>query len=120
MQEIPAKQWNVFVRDNNPLLRHEFLSAMEKHQCVGEKFGWRPLHITCYENDELQAAMPLYVKYNSYGEFVFVVENNYSGQLYDLIHSQTKPKNQIQKIVNYSSMAFRPLEISSQIEEAVI
>jgi 2-oxoglutarate ferredoxin oxidoreductase subunit alpha len=52
-------------------------------------------------------------------EFVFVVENNYSGQLFDLIHSQVKPEAKIQKILNYSSVAFRPADISSQIKRAV-
>lgn len=52
-------------------------------------------------------------------ESVFVVENNYTGQLHDLIHCQVKPKTRIQKILNYSSVAFRPIDISSQIREAV-
>ena len=69
--EITADAWNALVRDNNPFVRHEFLSAIEKHGCVGEKFGWLPRHIGVYEDDLLIAAMPLYEKYNSYGEFVF-------------------------------------------------
>ena len=69
--EIPADQWNDLVKDNNPLVRHEFLHAMEKHDCVGEKFGWLPCHIGVYQQQGLVAAMPLYAKYNSYGEFVF-------------------------------------------------
>jgi len=52
-------------------------------------------------------------------EFVFVVENNYSGQLHNLIQSQVKPEARMQKILNYSSVAFRPVEISSQIKRAV-
>ncbi len=52
-------------------------------------------------------------------EFVFIVENNYSGQLHDLIHSQVKPEAKMQKILNYSSVAFRPIDISSQIKKAV-
>lgn len=58
--------------DNHPFLRHEFLHAMEVHHCVGEKFGWLPRHIGVYDDHgELLGAMPLYEKYNSYGEFVF-------------------------------------------------
>jgi len=68
---IPASQWNALVKDNNPLLKHEFLYAMELHECVGEKFGWEPCHIAIYDNAQLVAAMPLYFKYNNYGEFVF-------------------------------------------------
>ncbi len=71
IEEIPADQWNRLVKDNHPFLRHEFLHAMEKHGCVGEKFGWLPRHIAIYEEGSLLAAMPLYEKHNSYGEFVF-------------------------------------------------
>ena len=69
--QIEPQQWNSLVQDNNPFLRHEFLSALETHACVGEHFGWLPRHIAVYQDDELVAAMPLYEKYNSYGEFVF-------------------------------------------------
>lgn len=70
--EIPSQQWNQLVRDKHPFIRHEFLHAMELHHCVGEKFGWLPRHIALYsDSDELLGAMPLYEKYNSYGEFVF-------------------------------------------------
>ncbi|MEJ2214396.1 MAG: GNAT family N-acetyltransferase [Gammaproteobacteria bacterium] len=71
IQQIPGDQWNSLVRDNNPLVRHEFLSAMETHGCVGEKFGWLPCHLAIFDNEQLVAAMPLYLKHNSYGEFVF-------------------------------------------------
>jgi predicted N-acyltransferase len=69
--EIPADQWNRLIRDNQPFLRHEFLLAMERHGCVGHHFGWLPRHLAVYEDDQLVAAMPLYEKHNSYGEFVF-------------------------------------------------
>ncbi|MEN8214467.1 MAG: GNAT family N-acetyltransferase [Pseudomonadota bacterium] len=71
ISEISEDSWNALVRDNHPFLRHEFLHAMERHGCVGEKFGWLPRHITVHDNDRLIAAMPLYEKHNSYGEFVF-------------------------------------------------
>ncbi len=71
IEEIPAAEWNRLVVDNNPFLRHEFLHAMERHDCVGETFGWLPRHIGIYGDEGLLGAMPLYEKYNSYGEFVF-------------------------------------------------
>lgn len=71
IKQIPVDQWNAMVQDNNPFMRHEFLAALENHGCVGPDFGWIPCHIGVYENDILCAAMPLYQKYNSYGEFVF-------------------------------------------------
>jgi hypothetical protein len=71
LDTIPADQWNALVQDNNPFMRHEFLAALEHHGCVGEAFGWLPRHIAVLEQERLVAAMPLYEKHNSYGEFVF-------------------------------------------------
>lgn len=68
---IPADQWNALVQDANPFLRHEWLAALEQHGCVGEEFGWLPRHIGVYQDNVLVAAMPLYEKYNNYGDFVF-------------------------------------------------
>ena len=71
INQISALEWNALVNDNNPFLRHEFLSALEKNACVSRKFGWIPCHIVIYENKKVIGAMPLYEKYNTYGEFVF-------------------------------------------------
>ncbi|HFU75234.1 MAG TPA: GNAT family N-acetyltransferase, partial [Arcobacter sp.] len=35
--EIAKDDWNGLVVDNNPFLKHEFLYALEKHNCVGER-----------------------------------------------------------------------------------
>ena len=69
--EIPAEQWNLMVTDNHPFTQHAFLHALEKHDCVGKKFGWLPKHLAVYQNQQLIAAMPCYEKHNNYGEFVF-------------------------------------------------
>lgn len=71
--DIPAKCWNGLEGGlDNPFIRHEFLLALEQHGCVGDKWGWHPRHLIV-EDDEgrLIGAMPLYIKDNSYGEFVF-------------------------------------------------
>ncbi len=71
ISEIPAEDWNALLSDNNPFICHEFLHALEAHQCVSAKFGWIPKHIGLYDKNTLVAAMPLYEKHNNYGEFVF-------------------------------------------------
>ncbi len=71
IDEIPADQWDRLVRDNNPFLRHAFLTALEHNDCVSQTFGWQPMHLAAWEGERLVAAMPLYLKENSYGEFVF-------------------------------------------------
>jgi predicted N-acyltransferase len=69
---VNPEQWNALSLDGNPFLKHEFLSALESHHCVGERFGWIPQHIIARTDDGLLAgAVPMYLKDNSYGEFVF-------------------------------------------------
>ena len=69
--EISSLDWNKLVADDNPFLSHEFLCALEIHGSVGENTGWHPCHVVIYENGHLKAAMPLYQKSHSSGEFVF-------------------------------------------------
>ena len=71
IKQIPRDNWNALVEDNNPFMRHEFLSALENNGCVSDNFGWHPCHIAITEDDTLIGAMPLFIKMNSYGEFVF-------------------------------------------------
>jgi hypothetical protein len=45
---------------------------MERHECVGERFGWIPQHLALRDDQgQLLAVSPCYLKLNSYGEFVF-------------------------------------------------
>jgi predicted N-acyltransferase len=72
IDELPDDQWNALAGGDAPFLRHEFLAAMEHHGCVGERFGWLPRHLALRdERDQLLAVAPCYLKFNSYGEFVF-------------------------------------------------
>jgi hypothetical protein len=72
LTDLAAAEWNRLVPDQNPFLSHEFLSALERHDCVGERTGWLPWHLVCRDDHgQLLGAAPLYLKFNSYGEFVF-------------------------------------------------
>ena len=72
IEEISKKEWDSLLNDTNyPFLKHEFLSLLENTSCVGGKTGWIPLHITISRENSLLAAMPLYLKSHSQGEFVF-------------------------------------------------
>jgi uncharacterized protein len=76
LAEIPSEQWNALIpaQAGQVFLRHEWLSAMESAGCVGGNTGWVAQHlILTPENkpEELLAALPLYLKYHSYGEYVF-------------------------------------------------
>ena len=71
IDEIEATAWNSLVGEANPFLRHEFLHALERHHCVGAEAGWIPQHLVLRREGCLLGAVPMYLKDNSYGEFVF-------------------------------------------------
>ncbi|MDH3949296.1 MAG: GNAT family N-acetyltransferase [Gammaproteobacteria bacterium] len=71
LSEVSAAEWNALVFADNPFARHEFLSAMERHNAVGKTFGWYPQYLLARDNGELVGAAPMYLKDNSYGELVF-------------------------------------------------
>ena len=72
LDEIAPAAWNA-LSDGNPFLRHEFLAALEHTGCVGPGTAWEPSHIVVSEKDtgRLVGALPLYLKHDSHGEFVF-------------------------------------------------
>lgn len=70
---VPAEAWNQLQGTDYPFHRHEFLSALEDSGCIGGNTGWSPLHLLLEHQTDgrLLAAMPMYQKINSEGEFVF-------------------------------------------------
>jgi predicted N-acyltransferase len=69
---LDAAAWNALGVAAYPFLRHEFLAALEHEGCLGERYGWLPRHLTLWgDGERLLGAAPLYLKFNSYGEFVF-------------------------------------------------
>ncbi len=68
--EIPAQAWDTLNTDN-PFLSHAFLSALEDIGCVGDGTGWIPHHLLALQGGRLVCGMPLYLKLDSYGEYVF-------------------------------------------------
>jgi len=73
MAEINPQAWQALDIGNSPFLRYAFLQALEQFDCVGEKTGWIPHHAIIEDevSETLLGVMPLYLKYNSYGELVF-------------------------------------------------
>lgn len=70
--EIDAAAWNRLNRDATPFLSHEFLATAEATGCVSARTGWEPCHVALRDDGgRLVAAMPLYRKSHSWGEFVF-------------------------------------------------
>lgn len=70
MHEVTPAAWNRLA-GNQPFLSHAFLHALEASGCVSDETGWLPQHLTLWEGERLVAALPLYAKNHSYGEYVF-------------------------------------------------
>lgn len=68
---MPAEAWNACVDDNEPFTEHAFLYALETSRSVGERTGWLPQFVIAWQGPTLVGAVPLYLKDNSYGEYIF-------------------------------------------------
>jgi predicted N-acyltransferase len=71
LDSIDADQWNRLAGAANPFVRHEFLAALEHSGCVGDGTAWEPRHLLLQDDGQLIGAVPLYLKHDSYGEYVF-------------------------------------------------
>ncbi len=71
---VNPKDWDALTDNHNPFLAYAFLSGLERTGCVCETTGWSPQHVLVYRNSsrrDLIGAVPMYLKYHSYGEYVF-------------------------------------------------
>lgn len=76
LQDIEKGVWNALANPPgvpfDPFLTWEFLEALEVSGAAQPESGWSPCHVLIEGPDEkVLAAMPLYAKTNSQGEFVF-------------------------------------------------
>jgi predicted N-acyltransferase len=71
INEVAARDWDRLFSRGNPFTRHAFLAALEDSGSVCDATGWQPLHLLLEDDGVPRAAMPLYLKSHSYGEFVF-------------------------------------------------
>lgn len=72
LREIAPADWDALFPAGYPFTRHAFLAALERNACVGGRTGWEPCHLVLDDAaGKPRAALPLYRKQHSYGEFVF-------------------------------------------------
>jgi len=74
LNEIGQNRWDALVnaqQERTPFLSYGFLHALHESGSACAKTGWRPVYLTVWEHDNLLAALPLYEKSHSYGEYVF-------------------------------------------------
>jgi predicted N-acyltransferase len=81
LSDIGQSAWDGLValqEQPNPFLSYAFLDALHASGSATPETGWQPQFVVLYEDDpdrpgaeRLAAALPLYVKGHSYGEYVF-------------------------------------------------
>jgi len=76
LKDITAQEWDACALNAengfNPFISHAFISALEDSGCATAQTGWLGQHILL-ENKQgrIDGIMPLYLKNNSFGEYVF-------------------------------------------------
>lgn len=78
IEAIGKDTWDQLTHDNYPFTRYEFLHALESASdsdvaACCEESGWQAHHLLLIDDNDDQpiAAMPLYIKYHSFGEYIF-------------------------------------------------
>lgn len=71
LADVDAAAWNAMVGDDDPFYEHEFLSALERSGVVGDGTPWQPRHVTAWRGSDLAGAVPFYLRWDSYGEYIF-------------------------------------------------
>src|ERR671921_2195172 len=71
LQHVDEMAWRALEPPDFPFFDREFLLALERSRSVGRRTGWAPIYLVCEDQGRLLGAMPLYLKTDSYGEYVF-------------------------------------------------
>lgn len=76
LSDIDRDAWDAVANPDSqpydPFLSWNFLEALERSGAASAAQGWTPLHLVIEDkNGAIRAALPLYAKSNSKGEFVF-------------------------------------------------
>jgi predicted N-acyltransferase len=74
LDEVGPDAWDGLVAtqvERNPFLSYAFLDALHASGSASESTGWQPHYLTLWRGKLLEAALPLYLKSHSYGEYVF-------------------------------------------------
>src|ERR687894_167531 len=71
IERVDEVAWRALEPPNFPFFDFEFLRALEHSGSIGDASGWSPVYLVCKEGGRLLGALPLYLKTNSYGEYIF-------------------------------------------------
>lgn len=72
VNDVSAKEWNAVVGEGHPpVLKHEWLSALERSGSASRQTGWEPHHFTAWRGSTLVGLAPAWRKHHSMGEYVY-------------------------------------------------
>ena len=71
IEKITKEDWESVLNNKYPFLQYDFLKTLEVTKCVSPEQGWTPFHAVVSEGEMIVAIMPLYIKTDSQGEFIF-------------------------------------------------
>ncbi|MFV0437219.1 MAG: GNAT family N-acetyltransferase [Desulfopila sp.] len=72
IDQIDQRQWDRLALPlSTPLFEYRWLHHLEASGSITSRHGWQPNHLTAWSGQDLVGAVPLYLKNDSWGEFVF-------------------------------------------------
>ncbi|MCG8571953.1 MAG: GNAT family N-acetyltransferase, partial [Spirochaetes bacterium] len=75
ISQVNQTEWNRLTANlDTPIFNWEWLYCLEESGSICPDTGWQPSHLLVYKNTTLIAAAVLYIKFHSWGEFVFDFE----------------------------------------------
>ncbi|MBA3635057.1 MAG: GNAT family N-acetyltransferase [Rubrobacteraceae bacterium] len=65
------EMWRTLEPPEFPFFDFEFLHALEHSGSIGRRSGWSPAYLVCKDGARVLGALCLYLKTDSYGEYIF-------------------------------------------------
>lgn len=94
MKHVGKEEWDACATSGvevNPFVLHDFLHAVEASKSAVKEEGWLPQHVLVRNAaGELLGCCPMYLKGNSYGEYIF--DNNWANAYQRMLMKPYYPK----------------------------
>lgn len=72
--DLDPLSWDALVPSDNPFYKLQFLQILEKSSSIGKELAWQPRPLLAYDNGVLVGIFVLFLRYDSYGEYIFDFE----------------------------------------------
>jgi predicted N-acyltransferase len=71
IEDVDREMWRTLEPPEFPFFDFEFLHALEHSGSIGRRSGWSPAYLVYREGGSVLGALCLYLKTDSYGEYIF-------------------------------------------------